>query len=148
MTSAVKPPTEHVAPPASPLIDSDRWRTLRVLMGLFGAPLAWVAQMSVCVPLAANACYAYHAPLATPSWKFLPLMLTVISMTCGIIGLLAAFSAWSMWQRTRTQLPAIKDDGRARFLAILAAMSSFVFVIAIIFTSCAILLVSPCHPWS
>jgi hypothetical protein len=32
-------------------------------------------------------------------------------------------------------------------LAILAAMSSFVFVIAIIFSSCAILLVSPCHPW-
>ncbi len=147
MAPAVKPPSEHAAPLPSTFTGGDKWHVLRVLTGLFGAPLAWVAQMSLCVPLAANACYSYHEPLSMPQWKSLPLMLTVISVACGATGLMAMFSAWSMWRRVRTQFPAIKNDGRARFLAILAAMSSFVFVIAIIFSSCAILLVSPCHPW-
>jgi hypothetical protein len=70
----------------------------------------------------------------------------MISLICGAVGLLAAFSAWKMWKRAGEAVPNISTGGRERFLAMLASMSSFVFVIAIIFTSCAVLLVAPCHP--
>jgi hypothetical protein len=143
-------PTEHRAPHHGA---ANKHRTL---LGLFGAPAAWVAQMSLSEPIAAYACYPHQVPLSTPLWVDLPAILAIISLICLMVGLLSGYVAWRLWRRTGHPLPetdngkrvAEVDGGQTRFLALLGTMSSFVFIIAILFTSCAVVLVSPCSAWT
>ncbi|MDQ3185803.1 MAG: hypothetical protein M3Q16_04940 [Pseudomonadota bacterium] len=132
-----------------------RVSTRKTLLGLFGAPASWVAQMSLIEPIAAYACYPHQVPLSAPLWADLPAVFAIISLVCLAAGLLSGYVAWNSWRRTRHQLArggngehVIEvDEGQSRFLAMLAMMSSFVFIVAIVFTSCAVLLVSPCSAW-
>jgi hypothetical protein len=123
-----------------------RVSALRLLVALFGAPVAWIAQLSLSEPLAAHACYPYQAPLSEPIWQGLPVMLAVISGVCLAIALLSGFMSWTLCRQTRAPLLEERDD-RIQFLAKLSAMSSFIFTMAVLFTACAVLLVSPCSPW-
>ncbi len=123
-----------------------RISALRLLTALFGAPIAWVAQLSLSEPLAAHACYPYQMPLPEPVWQGLPATLALISGSCLAIALLSAFMAWTLCRRTRAPLLEERDD-RTQFLAKLGAMSSFIFTMAVLFTACAALLVSPCSSW-
>nr|WP_228778835.1 hypothetical protein [Methylobacter sp. BlB1] len=117
-----------------------------LLTALFGAPIAWVAQLSLSEPLAAQACYPYQMPLPEPVWQGLLATLALISGACLAIALLSGFMAWTLCRQTRAPLLEERDD-RAQFLAKLGAMSSFIFTMAVLFTACAVLLVSPCSPW-
>ncbi|HVW65563.1 MAG TPA: hypothetical protein VHB01_11160 [Nitrosospira sp.] len=126
---------------------------LRTIVSLFGAPAAWVAQMSLSEPLAAYGCYPHEAPLPAPLWAGLPVILIAISLACLAAGLVSGYVARSLWKQAGTR-PAVAtgsgssfDGGQGRFLAMLGQLSSFVFIIAILFTSCAVILVSPCSPW-
>jgi hypothetical protein len=126
---------------------------LRIGIGLFGAPAAWLAQFSLSEPLTAHACYPYQAPVSAPVWEGLPAILAAISIACFAAALLSGFVAWTSWRQSERKLPG--DEGiiitaggnRNRFLVKLSLMSSFIFIVAIIFNFCAILLVSPCSPW-
>lgn len=128
----------------------------RILLGLFGAPAAWIAQMSLSEPIAAYACYPYQVPLSAPLWVDLPAILAIISLACLATGLLSGYVAWTSWRRTGHQWGGDGnerhvievDGGSSRFLAMVAMMSSFIFIVAIVFTGCAILLVSPCSTWT
>lgn len=125
-----------------------RVSALRLLAALFGAPAAWVAQLSWSEPLAANACYPYQSPLPAPLWPELSVILALISAACLIIGLVSGYIAWSLCRQTHARLLSGEDnDDRSRFLAKLGILSSFIFTMAILFTSCAVLLVSPCSSW-
>ncbi|MGJ0489793.1 hypothetical protein [Methylobacter sp.] len=123
-----------------------RVSALRLLVALFGAPVAWIAQLSLSEPLAAHACYPYQAPLSEPIWQGLSVMLAVISGVCLAVALLSGFMSWTLCRQTRAPLLEERDD-RTQFLAKLSAMSSFIFTMAVMFTACAVLLVSPCSPW-
>lgn len=133
-----------------------RRSTRRILLGLFGAPAAWIAQMSLSEPIAAYACYPYQVPLSAPLWVDLPAILAIISLACLAAGLLFGYVAWTSWRRTEHQLARSGsekhvievDEEASRFLAMVAMMSSFIFIVAIVFTGCAILLVSPCSTWT
>ncbi|MDD5579349.1 MAG: hypothetical protein PHY16_08730 [Methylobacter sp.] len=128
---------------------------IRTLIGLFGAPVIWVIQMWLSESLAAYACYPHQAPLSIPVWNSLLPILAVISSLCLTGGLLSGFIAWTTWLRAKPKrkLPGndknIPDagEGRKRFLAMLGLMSSLLFIVAIIFTGCAVIFVSPCSPW-
>ena len=127
---------------------------LRTIISLFGAPAAWVAQMSLSEPLAAYGCYPHEAPLPAPLWASLPAILLAISLACLAVGLVSGYIAWNSWRRANSRLTlaarsggTFPDEGQERFLAILGQLSSFVFIIAILFTGCAVILVSPCSPW-
>jgi len=120
--------------------------SLRLLVALFGAPVAWIAQLSLSEPLAAHACYPYQMPLSEPIWQGLPATLAVISGACLAMTLLSGFMAWTLCRQTHA--PLLEErDGRTQFLAKLSAMSSFIFTMAVLFTACAVFLVSPCNPW-
>jgi hypothetical protein len=123
-----------------------RVSALRMLAALFGAPIAWVAQLSLSEPLAAQTCYPYQMPLSEPVWQGLLATLALISGACLAIALLSGFMAWTLCRQTRAPLLEERDD-RAQFLAKLGVMSSFIFTMAVLFTACAVLLVSPCSPW-
>lgn len=128
----------------------------RILLALFGAPVAWVSQMSLSETLAAYACYPHEVPLSAPLWVDLPVILAAISVICLSIGLISGYIAWVSWRRTSHRLAGTEtlgsvfevDGGQTRFLAVLGIMSSLVFNVAIVFVGCAVLLVPLCSAWT
>lgn len=124
-----------------------------IWVGLFGAPLAWIAQVSLSEPLAAHACYPYQTPLSEPIWIELPAILAAIGIVCLTAALLSGFRVWNLWRRSGVKPDGESkpmqsgNEGRDRFLLSLAAMSSFLFTLAIVFNLCALWLVPPCSPW-
>lgn len=130
--------------------------TYRILLALLGAPIAWVTQMSLSETLAAYGCYPHQVPLSAPLWVDLPAILAAISMICLSAGLISGYVAWGSWRRTSHRFAGTEtagsvfevDGGQTRFLAILGIMSSFVFIVAILFTGCAVLLVPLCSAWT
>lgn len=138
-----------------PALSRSSVSTFRTLLALFGAPLFWVAQMSLIEPLAAYGCYPHEVPLPAPLWANLSVILSMISLICMVGGLFSGYVAWNLW-RQASHPPSVTgageqalyvDGGQTRFLARLATMSSFVFIVAILFTACAVLLVPPCSAW-
>jgi hypothetical protein len=115
---------------------------LRLLVALYGAPLAWVAQMSLSEPLAAQACYPGGRPLSSPAWPPLQTTLALISGACLVAALASALVAWSVWRAVRDE--RVAGDGRPRFLAVLGLMSAGLFVAAVLFTALAVVLIAPC----
>jgi len=127
--------------------------TLRIGVGLFGAPAAWLTQFFLSEPLAAHACYPNQAPLSAPIWEGLPAMLIAINIACLGAALLSGMVAWSSWRQLEDRLAGLDrrtiepERNRNRFLINLSLMSSFIFIVAVIFNICAVFLVSPCSPW-
>jgi len=137
----------------SPVSGRGRVSMIRIGVGLFGAPAAWLAQFSISEPLAAHACYPYQAPVSAPVWEMLPAILVAISIACFSAALLSGFVAWTSWRQSERK-PTEEEksiieavNSRERFLVKLSLMSSFIFIVAIIFNICAVLLVSPCRSW-
>jgi hypothetical protein len=137
---------------------SDRRPMIRTLIALFGAPIAWVIQMSLSEPIAAYACYPHQAPLPAPLWVEVSVILGAIGLVCLAAGLLSGYVAWIFWRQadgkaaavaeTNDSRSAVVDEGQDRFLAMTGLLSSSLFVIAIIFTCCAVFLVAPCSAWT
>jgi ABC-type multidrug transport system permease subunit len=127
----------------------NRVNTIRIGVGLFGAPVAWIAQVFLSEPLAAHACYPYQVPVSAPIWEGLPAILIAISIACFAVALLSGFVAWTLWRQSEPKPieEGREDIGTNRFLAKLSAMSSFIFIVAIIFNICAVFLVPPCSSW-
>jgi hypothetical protein len=128
-------------------------RALRIWAGLVGPPLAWVIQMALSESMASYACYPHDAPLAAPLFAHLPALVIGVDLVCLLIGLSCSWITLGEWRNTGQ---AGGQDGarvievgetRQRFLVMLSALSCSVFVVAILFTSFAILLVNPCKPW-
>ncbi|WP_300490970.1 hypothetical protein [Methylobacter sp.] len=117
---------------------------MRIAIGLFGAPVAWIAQVFLSEPLAAYACYPYRMPLSAPIWERLPVMLATIGIACFTVALLSGLVAWRLWRQFDSNSVG---ENRNRFLVKLGVMSSFIFIVATLFNMCAVLLVSPCSAW-
>ncbi|HEY8095320.1 MAG TPA: hypothetical protein VIE65_04395 [Methylobacter sp.] len=128
-------------PSASP---DNRMNTILIWVGLFGAPVAWIAQVFLSEPLAAYACYPHQTPLSAPIWEGVSAILAAISIACFTIALSSGLAAWILWRQSD---PKSVGENRNRFLVKLSAMSSLIFTVAIIFNICAVLLVSPCSSW-
>ncbi|PSJ18907.1 hypothetical protein [Nitrosomonas supralitoralis] len=126
--------------------------TYKILLALLGAPSAWFIQMSLSEPLAAYACYPHQVPLTAPLWVDLSAILIAISLICLAGGLISGYVAWDSWRKlTKSGSNGkifVVDEGQTQFLAMLGVMSSFIFIAAIVFTFCAVLLVSPCSAWT
>jgi len=121
--------------------------TYKTLLALFGAPAAWITQMLLSESLTAHACYPYQTPLSAPLWTDLPVILAAISIVCLTLNFTSGYAAWNLWQQSNLRFTKI-DGGQSHFLAMLGIMSNFVFFVAILFTSCAILLVPLCSDWT
>lgn len=127
----------------------------RTLLALFGAPAAWVIQMMLTQPIAAYACYPHQVPLSVPLWPQLPAILATISLVCLAGSLFSGYVAWNSWRELGHPLGddsnknhAIQaDEGQTRFLVMLGIMSSFVFIVAILFNTFAVLLIRSCSAW-
>ena len=116
-------------------------------LGLFGAPAAWVAQLLLSEPFAAYACYPRQEPLPAPVFTGLPTILTAISAVCFAFALLSGMAAWVSWRKANQGGAYKPGQDRNRFLAKLGMLSSFIFIVAVIFNFFAVLLVPPCSSW-
>jgi hypothetical protein len=128
----------------------NRLSTVRILLGLFGAPTAWTVQLVLSEPLVAYACYPYRTPLSAPLWAELPWLLAAINVACIGLALFSGSMGWRAWRLAARRPPGTggfsSESGKARnrFLATLGLMSSFIFIAAVIFNACALVLVPPC----
>jgi hypothetical protein len=126
---------------------------MRQLIGLFGAPTAWLVQLTLSETLTAHACYPYQAPLPAPIWERLPLLLILISFSCLALALLSGFIALNTWRNLKQTSHENKNHrietkaDRTQFLIMLSLMSSFLFIVAVMFNSFALLIVPPCSSW-
>jgi hypothetical protein len=130
-----------------PASDRNRMSMVWLWLGLLGAPSAWVLQVLLSEPIDAYACYPYQVPLSTPIWKELPVVLGTINIGCLALALLAGFAAWISWKRFEQGRAVKAGEDRNRFLVKLSILSSFIFIVAVAFNICAVLLVPPCSPW-
>jgi hypothetical protein len=124
---------------------------IRIWVGIFGAPVAWVIQMLLSMPIAAHACYPYQAPLSAPIWQGLWGILITIGMACLAIALFSGFSAWNSLREYQRRVSeegiTLRSEHRSRFLIKTGLMSSCLFIVAIVFNICAVLLAPLCSPW-
>ncbi|MFL9959307.1 hypothetical protein PQR65_38635 [Paraburkholderia nemoris] len=126
---------------------------LMMLFGLLGAAAAWVLQTEIGETLAAQACFPHRTALAAPQWPWLMSSLGVMSAVALLIGAAGVWVAWRGWRMTRAPRPdpaaPVSDTsaGRTRFLAMAGFMLSVLFLVGLIATGLAVLLVSPCSVW-
>jgi len=148
----MNPATGSKPSTASPRLNQGKEGHLRTLVALFGAPTTWMVQLLLSEPLVAHACYPYQTPLAAPLWDGLALLLSSLSLVCLVFALLSGFVAWTSWRQVASQAssggnPVEMTAGRRRFLAKLGVMSSLIFIVAVIFNICAVLLTPLCSSW-
>jgi hypothetical protein len=128
-------------------------KTLRRWAGLVGAPMAWLAQVMLSETLSSYACYPHRTPLTAPLWSHIPLIVAAIDVACLGAGAVCAAITWAEWRDTRRKAGPHGDyviesgESRDGFLVMLSAMSSFIFLVAMLFTSLAVIFVSPCGKW-
>jgi hypothetical protein len=134
-----------------PAPDRGRIRPPVLAFGLFGAPVAWSAQLLANSAVAGIVCAAgdSSARAAGGSSWLGPAMISI-----NLFGLLvcafALLAAWRSYRRTGTgssnQHDAVMDagEGRGRFLAIWAVWTAILFFLAIAFNTLSVFRVGLC----
>jgi len=121
---------------------------LQQLYALLGAPLAWIVQICTCEALAAQACYPAQNPLAYPDLHALNAYIGAVSLLCLAVALGGLTAAWRGWRGLPQAGGGTDPDRRAaRFLFRVAILSSPMFVLGLLVTAMAALIVSTCKPW-
>lgn len=142
------PPT---APPNShPSEGRDQVGLATLLYGLIAAPAAWLAAEVFSAAVAQRACFPGYAPLAAPAFdgsKLIDLVAMLIALLVCASGIGAALWAW---RRTRGEHrggggPLLDvGEGRSRFMALTGLMTSFGFLLAVLFSLPALMLTPVC----
>jgi hypothetical protein len=115
---------------------------LIVVIGLFVAPAAWLAQLNASVVLGSKQCGGEPA-----GWH---LAIVAVGVAAAVLALAALASAASAWSRTRAEGPGdhhaalTSGHGRTRFLALSGIIFSCMFLIAVIFALFVPWMVSTC----
>lgn len=137
-------------PDSTPAPAAGRAGIWSLLLILSGAPLAWSVQIAAGYGFAAYACYPKRESLAQPVIAGLHTGLLVLSVAAIIVALLCALLAYRAWRATRDETQGNHHDllevgeGRTRFMALCALISSIGFAIALLLTTSVLVLVSPC----
>jgi hypothetical protein len=132
---------EHPAP------HRHRVGLLALGFGLVGAPLAWNIELLVGTALSGHQCYPRYLPLAVPLWTGTGAVLLAMSLVALALGVAATLVSWRCWMRTRDEKPAgaaFGGNGRTRFLALSGLLTSGLFLVALVFTIAAVVLVPLC----
>jgi len=114
---------------------------------LLGAPLAWIVQICVCEALAAQACYPAQDPLPHPKLPALHAYIGAMSLVALAVALGGLAAAWRGWRSTGGGKEPDPDRRAARFVYRVAVLASPMFVLGLIVTALAAVIVSPCKPW-
>jgi hypothetical protein len=144
-----QPATQSSTPAVTPRLPGSH-----ALVGMLAAPFAWVAQMGITETLAAQSCFPHNRPLTAPTWPWLDAAILAVNFACLVLGCWGAFVAWRnvrFVRRNHSGMPGMPGNASGEpalldgFLARVGAMSSTLFVFALIATDTAVLIVSPCR---
>lgn len=132
---------------AHPAPHRHRVGLLALGFGLLGAPLAWNIALLAGTATSGYQCFPRHKPLALPLWAGTRGALLTMCVVALALGVAAALVAWRNWRRTRDEKsgPAHAGEGRTRFMALCGLLVSGLFLIALLFTLAAIVLVPLCN---
>lgn len=115
--------------------------------GILGAPLAWNVELLVGSALSGYQCFPRYVLLAAPGWTGTWGLLLLMSLIAIIVAIAATLVSWRSWRRTCDEKPGSvhSGDGRTRFMAMCGLLCSGLFMIALLFTLAAIVLVPVCR---
>lgn len=125
---------------------------LALWFGLFGGAFAWSVQLLVNYAVAAHVCYPRAVPLTLPTIGESAMLwtLVIVSIATVVIGAAALVVAIRTWRRTSRETGGgshwLLDtgEGRTRFMAAAAIMTSSIFLLAIIVHLAAVLALRYC----
>lgn len=126
---------------------------LQTLIALLFAPLAWLAQLGIAELVLGQGCVASGPLFEVHTMPRTPLTVSIASLLCLIFAGLGASIAWrNLWRTARIpwRFPAAFKGTRAErdwFLSRVCALSSTMFVLGLLATDIAMLLMAPCSPW-
>ena len=132
---------------AHPVPHRHRVGLLALGFALLGAPLAWNIALLAGSAVSGYQCFPRHEPLALPLWAGTRDTLLAMCVVALALGVAAALVAWRNWRRTRDEKPgtAHAGEGRTRFMALCGLLCSGLFLIALLFTLAAVVLVPLCN---
>ena len=125
----------------------------QTLIALLLAPLAWLAQLGIAGQVLGQACLADRSFFVAHSMPRTPLTVAIASLVCLFFATCGALLAWrNLWRTARIpwRFPAGFKGTRAErdwFLSRVCALSSTMFVLGLLATDLAMVLMSPCSPW-
>jgi hypothetical protein len=110
-------------------------------LGVYAAPAAWSAQLLIGYGLAAYACNPGRTALAEVAngWGWTRGAALAVNLLAALVALAAGLMSLSGWRATS------EDAGRARFLSIWGVLTSFGFLLAILFNTVMLLGAPACH---
>ena len=126
---------------------------LQILIALLVTPLAWLAQVSIAEMVLGQRCVAGAPLFVVHAMAWTPLTVVVASVVCLIFAAFGTFVAWrNLWRTAHIpwRFPAALKGTRAErdwFLSRICAMSSTMFILGLIATDVAMLVIAPCSPW-
>ncbi|WP_147329570.1 hypothetical protein [Paraburkholderia sp. DHOC27] len=124
---------------------------LHALAGIVIAPLAWVTQMGLTEALAAQSCFPHDHPLHAPALPRLAAAILAINVVCLMLGCLGGYLGWRnllLLRRERKRQTGREESGELSWtVAYVGALSSTLFLFALVTTDIAVLIVSPCGRW-
>ena len=118
--------------------------------GLAAAPIAWAAQTIFGYVLSSQACFPGDTPRGAPRFTAAVPIATEINVIAILVAAVAAAIAYRSWRATRDESDGHVNrlveigEGRTRFLAACGILTSLGFLIAMMFSSLAILMVPLC----
>jgi hypothetical protein len=125
----------------------------QILIALLVAPLAWLAQVAIAEMMLSERCVVGGPLFVVHSMPWTPLTVALASLLCLIFGVFGTLMAWrNLWRTARIpwRFPSALRGTRAErdwFLARISALSSSMFMLGLIATEIAILVIAPCSPW-
>jgi hypothetical protein len=116
----------------------DRIAPWALWTGSVAAPLAWLFQLAIDTFIGSNACYALDAPRTDPLWAVAP-ALAVVDITAIAVALAAGWLSWRNWRASSHERPGhahhliASGDGRLRFMAMGAMISTGMVALAMVY---------------
>jgi hypothetical protein len=142
--SIAHPDTGHPAP------QRGRVGAAALIIGLTGAPLAWSIQIVAGYAIAAYACYPQRMSLAAPVVAGLKGQLAMLSLAAILLAAICTLVGYRSWRASRDEQEgdhhALLEhgEGRTRFMAMCALVTSAGFLVVLVFTSIVLVFVQPC----
>lgn len=125
----------------------------RTLIALLVAPLAWLAQLGIAELVLGQGCVVGGPLFVVHTMPWTPVTVAIASLVCLVFAVFGALIAWrNLWRTARIpwRFPAALKGTRAErdwFLSRVCALSSTTFVLGLLATDIAMLLIAPCSPW-
>ncbi|HEY2000292.1 hypothetical protein [Paraburkholderia sp.] len=125
----------------------------QILIALLAAPFAWLAQVGVAQTVQDLQCVAGGPLFIAHTLAWTPHTVLVASLICLALGGYGSWVAWrNLWRTARIpwRFPSALKGTRAErdwFVSRVCAMSSTMFVLGLLATDVAMLIITPCSPW-